>query len=284
MRNLFFLLAFIFVADCAVAQVKRSTRNLERLNGGLSGGASARGGNSGLNVSTPAREPVADAVTKIVFMGPKKGWGFVKTGCPYYSLQGKNLGLLPGGTLFKYTDVKASSRNPMLVSVLRRGVAWEGPYLLDCTEVAAYEGDPDTVDPETVKNLGDYYLVEGKIAERKTALDEIAYAANPAFKTARETQQAYQTSVAKAAEMAEQSRALTGTRKAKSDEALRALKYEQVRLKSKADAAASAYKAWKTAHPADSDAYGKDAGLQALEQERLALRAKVAVLLPPDEL
>lgn len=282
MRNLFCLLVFISLTDRAAAQVKRSARNQERLNGGLSGGAATRGGNSGLSVSTPAREPAGNTVTRIVFMGPKKGWGFVKAGCPYYSPQGKNLGLLPGGTLFKYADVKASSRNPMLVSALRRGEAWEGTYLLDCTEVAAYEGDPDTVDPEIVKNLGAYFAVEGKIAERRAALDEVAFAANPAFKAARETRQAYQDSVAKAAEMATQARTLTGARKAKADEALRALKYEQVRLKAKADAAAAAYKAWKTAHPADPATFAKDVGLQALEQERAALRAKVANLIPPD--
>lgn len=282
MRNLSFLLFFLCLTDHAIAQSKWPAKHQDRLNTGFSSGATSRGGNSGLTVSTPARGPAVDAVTRIVFMGPKQGWGFAKNGCPYFSAQGKSLGHLPGGMLFKYTDVKASSRNPMLVSVLRRNEMWEGPYLIDCTEVAAYEGDPDTLAPGLVKNLGAYFSVDGKISERKAALDEIAFAANPAFKTARDTRQAYQASIVKATEMNAQASTLTGARKAKADDDLRAFKYEQVRLKAKADASAAAYKAWKAARPVDTDIYAKDTDLQALEQERTALHSKLGDLVPPE--
>ena len=285
MKTLFILFLTTACLSCdAAAQIRRSPRNQDPFNTRMSSGnATARNGNSGLGVSTTPKETVRDTVTRVVFMGPKKGWGFVKTGSPYYSPQGKNLGTLPGGTCFKYSDVKASSKNPMLVSVVKRGEAWEGPYLLDCTETASFEGDPATVDPEIVKNLGAYFTLSGKIAERKAALAEKASLANPCYAAARETRQAYQASIAKAAKMDEEARTLTGARKMKADEALRAFMYEQVRLKAKADTAAAACKAWNKAHPADPATLAADPDLQALEKERKAVRVTVATLIPADE-
>jgi len=275
-------LPVIFLFACtASAELKKSSRNLEPLSKRpAEGTASSRSGNSALNTATPPSETSKDTVTKITFLGPKRGWGFVQETSPFYTPQGKHAGTLPGGTLFKYTDVKASSRNAVLVCSVKHGDAWEGPYLVDCTDVAAFEGEPDALDPETVKNLGAYYTLKGKIADRKEALADEALAKNPYFATARQTQQAYQDSIAKAAEMEKQMNTLAGPRKAKADESLRALKYEQVRIKTKADDAARTYKAWKTAHPVDPAKLAADPQLQALEQELPSAKAKVASLLP----
>ena len=272
----------VLFACAASAEVKKSSRNLEPLNKRPAAEtASTRSGSTGMNIATPPRENAQDAVTKVTFVGPKRGWGFVLETSPYYTPQGKREGTLPGGTLFKYTAVKASSKNAMLVSSVKRGATWEGPLLLDCTAIAAYEGDPDTLDPDTVKNLGDYFALKGKIADRKDALADDALAANPYFASARQAQQTYQDSIAKAAALEKQMNTLTGPRKTKADEDLRALKYEQVRIKAKADDAARTYKAWKEAHPVDPAKLAADPQLKALEQELQAARAKVAKLVPP---
>ena len=80
--------------------------------------------------------------------------------------------------------------------------------------------------------------------------------------------------------MEKQMNALTGSRKSKALEELRAFKYEQVRIKAKADQTALAYKAWKDAHPAQPAQLAADPQLQALEKELQAARAKVASLVP----
>ena len=244
------------------------------------GPAAARGGNSGLNVAPPSREPARDSVTKFTFLGPKSGWGFVLKTSPCYSPQGKNLGTLPGGTPFKYTAVKTSSKNAMLVSTVKRGETWEGPYLLDCTDIAAYEGAPDALDPQTLQNLAAYFTINGKIADREAELAQKNLAANPHYESAKKAQQAYQDSIAKAAEMEKQMLALTGARKAKADDALRAFKYEQIHIKAKADQEAAAYKAWKDAHPADPSKRPADPQLGELEQALRAAKAKVENLVP----
>ncbi len=280
-RRLCFFFALLF-ALAAAAEVKRSSRNLTPLNQPKGQPASSRSGNTGLSVATPPKEAAASTVTKVTFVGPTSGWGFVKAACPSYSPQGKRLGTLPGGTLFKYSDVKATSKNAVLVSTVKRGGAWEGPVLLDCTDVAAYEGAPETLDPQTVSNLGAYFTLLGQAAVRKEQLAEQALAANPHFGPAKQAQQAYQESVAKAAEMEAQMNALTGARKTQALDALRAFKYEQVRIKAAADQEAAAYKQWKDAHPAAPAQLAADPQLQKLEQELQQAKSKVAALVPED--
>lgn len=275
---------FVLLAACAAsAQVKQTSRTLTPLNQPKSKSAASRGNETGLNSDTPPREAPPNTVTKITFVGPRSGWGFVKTGSPYYSPQGKHLGSLPGGTLFKYSDVKTSSKNAMLVSTVKRGEAWQGPFLLDCTEIAAYEGSPYTLDLQILADLGLYFSLLGKAEDRKAQLSEQALSANPHFNSARQTQKAYQDSIAKAAELERQMNTLTGARKSKALDTLRAFKYEQVRIKAKADQEAAAYKVWKDAHPASPTALAADPQLQTLEQELRQAKAKVAKLVPADE-
>ena len=244
------------------------------------GSAAARGDKAGQNSATRPREATRETVTKAPFLGPPNGWGFVQSASPYYSPLGKNLGTLPGGTLFTYKGVKASSKNAVLVSSVKRGDAWEGPYLLDCTALAVYEGSPDALDPQTLQNLGAFFAIKGQIAAREAELAQESLAANPHYASAKQAQQAYQTSVDKAAEMEKQMNTLSGERKSKSLDALRAFKYEQVRIKAKADQEAAAYKAWKDAHPADLSKQSADPRLRELEKSLQTAKAKVSTLVP----
>jgi len=280
----FFVLTILCLFACIVsAQVRRSSRNLQPLSKRVdNNSAGTQSGHVDMRITTPQNEAPDDTVTTVSFLGPKSGWGFVKVKSPYYTPAGKHVGTLPGGTLFKYNGVKTTSKNAVLVSTVKRDETWEGPFLLDCTDIAGYEGDPETLNPALVKNLADYFTLNGKIAERKAALEEEAIALNPNFNSARQAQQAYQDSIEKAAERERQMNTLTGARKVKADEALRALKYEQIRIKSKADQAAAAYKAWKDAHPIDPAKLADDAQIKTLEQERKAAAEKVPGLIPKE--
>lgn len=230
------------------------------------------------NAKTQA-EPAKPAAAA-TFSGPKKGWGFVQTPCTYYTPQGKNLGEVRGGTLFTYSDVKSTSKNPVLLAMVRDGATWQGPFLLDCTEIVAFEGDLKATDPQTVKDLSDYFALRGKIAERESALTEAAHAANPHFASARQAQKAYQDSVAKAAALEQKANALSGTLKSKALDEMRGLKYEQTRLKTKVEQESAAYKAWKDAHPLNPNAFASDPQLVALNQALQAAHAKVSTLIP----
>ena len=283
MKKRVILAALCGAALAADAQVRRSSRNVQPLTRRPDTAASGvQSGNTGLGVAVPKKEPAAETVPRVAYLGPRTGWGLVKSASPYYAPDGKRLGTLAGGTLFTYNGVKPSSRNDVLVCMLRRGAKPEGPFLLDCTDIAGYEGDPATVDAELVAQLQRYFTLNGRLAERRAALEEAAYAKNPHFETARDAQQAYQASIEKAAAMEREMNGLSGARKSKALDALRALKYEQAALKTRADRAAAAYKAWKDAHPLDPAALAADPRLQALRAEREQARKPVAHLIPDE--
>jgi hypothetical protein len=268
------VIALALSVCAAFGQTRSSSRNLQPLTKRPAAETPAP------PAAAPAREPPAGTVTTFTFLGPKTGWGVVKATSPYYAPDGKRLGTLPGGTLFTYDGVKSTSKNAVLVSTVKRGKAWEGPYLLDCTDIAGYEGDPDALNPALVNSLAAYFTLNGKIADRKAALEEETSAANPHLEAARQAQQAYQASIGRAAEMERQMNAQTGLQREKTLDALRALKYEQARLKAKADQTAAACKAWKDANPPDPARLAADPQLRILEKEREAARAPVAALIP----
>ena len=277
MKCLFPIIACSLAACATFAQVKKSSRNLQPL--------TKRPGTetpAPPPAAAPRQEPVEEPTTRFVFEGPKVGWGLVKETSPYYSPEGKNLGTLPGGTIFKYDGVRTSSKNGMLVSTIKRGEAWEGPYLLDCTDIAGYEGNPDTLNPALVEKLEAYFTLNGKFKARKAELEDEAAAANPHFAAAQQAQQAYQASIKRGAELEKQMNAQTGSQREKTMDALRSLKYEQTQLKMKADKTATDYKAWKASHPINAAKLAADPQLQALTKEREAARAPVASLIPAD--
>lgn len=277
------LLTFFFVlANLAQAEVKKSSRNLAPLTKRTDADTQSDKEAVSQNSLSSQSENIPGQVAKFTFIGPKKGWGIIKVNADYYSPKGKNLGTLPSGTLFTYTNVVDSSKNTVLVSTVQRNGTWEGPYLLDCTDIVSYEGAPDKIKPEIVQNLTNYFTIKGKIAERKETLADSAASVNPYYNTAKQSMQAYQDTIAKAAEMEKQMTTLTGARKIKADEALRTLKYDQARIKVKADQAAAVYKAWKDAHPAEDTKLENDPQLKNLEQELQSVAAKVAKLLPPE--
>jgi hypothetical protein len=264
------------IACVTFAQVRKSSRNLQPLTKRPDTEAPAT------SPTAPKQEPVEDTTTTVTYLGPKTGWGLVKETSPYYTPDGKNLGTLPGGTLFKYNGVRTSSKNAMLVSTVKRGETWEGPYLLDCTDIAGYEGDPDTLNPALVKNLETYFTANGKYAARKAELEDEAATANPHRETAQQAQQAYQATIKRGSELEKQMNAQTGTQREKTMDALRSLKYEQAQLKTKADKAAADYKAWKTKNPVSAAKLAADPQFQALAKEREAARAPVASLIPAE--
>lgn len=250
-------------------------------------GTSLNTGKGSLNASeknAPERKAAetlkneTDTVTKVVFEGPKSGWGITKTATPYYSAEGKNLGALPGGTLFDYSSVKTSSKNMVLEAKVKQGADWTGPFLLDCSSVAIFEGKPDTVSPETVSDLTEFFKVKSKIAERKAELGKGGNEKSPQFLAAKQAQDKYEESIKTATELNVKAEKQAGAARTKTHEQLRELKYEQARLKIEADKEAAKYKAWKEANPVQPEVFKNDAEVIALEKQIAPLKAKLGAL------
>lgn len=283
MNQVLSMLAVCGLVCGAEAQVRRSSRNLQPLTRRPETTAERTlSGNSKAGVSTLPKkqeQPVA-TITRVTFLGPKSGWGIVKARSPYYAPDGKRLGTLSGGTVFTYNDVKSSSRNDMLVCTVQREMEKDGPYLIDCTDIAGFEGDPATLDPEMVQNLSRYFTVNGRLEERRAMLERDAKAKNPHAELVQQTSQEYQASIKKATEMEREANSLTGSRRSKALDALRSLKYEQAAIKTRADKAAAASKEWEAKNKLDPAVIDADPEIRALRAELEEARKPVANLIP----
>lgn len=222
------------------------------------------------------------AVERVTFLGPKTGWGFVKKESTYYSPDGKNMGELKAGTLFKYQDVKTTSKNDMLLAQLRDKSGWHGPYLLPCTEVAAYEGDPEKVDIQIVADLRRYFLLKGDVDQYKEALLNREYRKNPYYTEYKNAAKKYKDSLTTASQMEQKADKLTGIRKTNAYDELRKFKYQQAELKVNLEQIGTKYKAWKKQHPVDLNTV-KDNKLVSIQNELEKVKSRVPELIPPEE-
>jgi len=219
---------------------------------------------------------------RIKFLGPRKGWGLVSRRCSYYSAQGEHLGELQAATLFKYSDIKSTSRNDMLLATLRDSSGWHGTYLLPCTEVAAYSGTLESVDIKIVADLRDYFQLRG---EYDTLRDETLgreYRHNPFFEAYQESAQAYHASVDQAIELEKRVAQLQGIRKNSVLNELRELKYEQTRLEAELRSVRTQYRKWKDEHPVDLEKL-ETGRMRGIRVEMEQIRKRLADLIPPGD-
>lgn len=273
-------LLLVLCATLAEAQVRKSSRNLRPLTAQPEPQPSAtQSERTTLGVVTPKREEPVETITKVTFLGPKTGWGIVKATAACYSSEGKHLGTVPGGTLFKYDDVKNGAHTSYLLSSIKRADSWSAPCLLECTAIAGFEGNLEKIDPAVVGNLCAYYSINGRIEERKLELQRESDSANPHAPAAQEAQNAYKQSMTRAAQLQKEMDAAKGPQRQKLLDELRTLKYAQAQLKEKADKATAASQGWSAAHKPDPATLANDQQLQDLQQELLKAREPIANLL-----
>lgn len=226
-------------------------------------------------------EKEVEVIKRTVFMGPKTGWGFLKVNAPYYSMNGKNQGKLQAGTLFTYDGVKQSKTTSLLVSRIRlKGEKWQTPFLLDCSKVAAYDGDPKKISPKILKDLWQYFMICGKIDEREEYLKGKAFNENPHYVAATEAYKKYQETLQKAAEMEDEMQTMSGLRRYQAQKKLADYKYVQAKLKVESETKMRAYKKWKAEHPIDPNAVSSDEFLIQLKQQQEELRKRHPQLIP----
>ena len=275
------LICLLIVTSFAIGQTVCAQTRLSN-----SGTSSLRTGKAGMN-TTPKEAPTktekmseTGVVTKMEFSGPPTGWGVVKADTSCYSTEGKRVGNTPSGTVFTYSSVKSSSKNMVLETKLDQDGTWQGPFFIDIADVIIFSGTPEDMPKGMLSDLKDYFSVKSKIAQRKQLLEEAEYAKNPHYESAKLTREKYVASMKAAEELNAKAEKQTGMTKSKTLDQMRALKYEQTKLKADADKEAANYKAWKDSHPLSPEKLSSDKELAALEQQLQALTPKVAPALP----
>ncbi|MFO7937903.1 MAG: hypothetical protein R6V06_09915 [Kiritimatiellia bacterium] len=226
-------------------------------------------------------DPTKQAAEKYKFSGNKTGWGFVKEKSSYYSPEGKYIGKLKAGTLFKYHDVKTTSSNDMLLSHLRDKTGWHGPYLLPCTGIAAYAGTPEDVDIKIVTDLRRYFLLKGEFEQYREKLLYNEYKKNPFYDLYRHAVEEYKATLEKARKMEQNAAKLTGLQRERAYDELREYKYEQAQVKARMEKTGEKYKAWKKQHPVNPDKI-QDEKLLSIQNKMSEIRKRLPDLIPED--
>jgi hypothetical protein len=211
-----------------------------------------------------------------VFKGPKSGWGIVNKSSSFYTLEGDNIGKLTAGTLFTFDGVKHATGCFVLIAKIKsQANKWEGPFLVQSPDVVFFSGALSDMSETLVADIQNYYTIQGKIERRKEEIEVEGQSKNPHLESAKLWQKRYADSIATASDLEAKSNTLKGAAKSKAVDELRALKYEQSRIKVMADKEAANYKAWKDQNPTPASVVDADPALKALQAELKEAKAKI---------
>lgn len=299
--------ALIALLGADALAARSSSRNVqmgslrERMNGGTSMGTTGAVPNRKLERTSDGRvkldfgsssgaapaEARGEKVARVIFEGEESGWGVARGRMPYYSLAGKNQGVVKAGLRFSYNEVKHGKSGDFLVAVfVSSPVSGRalGPYLVDPSRAVVFSGDPETLDPQLLARISDYYASLEAYAERKREIEAKYQETCPHFVSCELARSRYRASVEKAAKLEKQMNALTGSRRDQVQEEMRTLKYEQTELLNAKRAAERKVKEWKSAHPIASQILEKDEKLLKLSQniEEFRRDASFMSILPPE--
>jgi len=231
-------------------------------------------------VKTPSPAKTEKPAAEPVFNGPKSGWGVVSKSSSLYTEAGENIGKVPAGALFTYSGVKHATGCFVLVAKIKgKADKWEGPFLIQSPDVVFFSGEQTEMPEQLIANIQNYYTLLGKIEARKEELELENQSKNPHFESAKLWQKRYVDSIAAAGELEAKSNTLKGGAKSKAVDLLRALKYEQSRVKIMADKEAASYKAWKEQNPTPAAVINADPTLQSLQKQLKEAKEKIKDVL-----
>ncbi len=294
------MLLALFLSAVVAEAARPSPRNFRSLRSRQEQASGFSSSGTGISVGKPRTEHDAVGaampfvggerkIKKIVFQGPKKGWGVTRKALPLYNGQGRKIATAPAGRLFTYNDVKEGKTSSYLVSIFdappQEGAA-NGVYLVDCTGVASYEGDSwHNVSPILVEKLVAYFSLLGSIEARKKAIAIENDDKNPHKAASDEAVAKYRDSLKRATELEQKMNEATGFRRNKIQEELRSLKYEQAQLRIAAQKAKAQADAWRSKNPELQQIIKNDAQIIELNEKLKVCQSDSAfmAMIPPED-
>lgn len=297
-----FYIVFTALAALSLEAAKPSPRNFRSMRSRHEQATGFSSGGAGLSVGTPnrsAEDAIGAAmssrsnsertVKKVVFQGPKQGWGVTKERSALYDENGKKTAMVPAGRLFSYRDVRVGKTSSYLVVLFDRppqeGAA-SGMYLLDCTQVAAYAGENwKSLNPIVIEKLAAYYQLKGEIEERKQELAAEEDKNNPYQSKLQAAADKYRNSLKRADELEKEMNAATGNKRNKIQEELRALKYNQIPLRNDYLAARQQAVRWRKTNPRLKQLADKDPKIVALREKLKLCQSDESfmAMIPPEQ-
>ena len=211
--------------------------------------------------------------------GDKPEWGITYQRTSYYKPNGSRQGHVPAGMLVTFKETRQSSKGVMVACQFPTSGSTSDVYLVSAKDVGLFTGTYTRLSSRQLDALQAYYVLNGKISQRKNELLQASAAKNPFFDSYNTTYTVYMAHLDKAKELALQRNRVTDADKAHLEDQLREMKMAEIRLKAEYDAAHLKFRTWSDQHAGEFVKPENDPDVKKWTQEMSELRAKVPDLM-----
>ncbi len=212
--------------------------------------------------------------------GERPGWGVTKQQTALFSTEGTRLSQTPGGTLFTYAGAHTSSKGRLIAAFLQ---GQNKALLISQNDVLLFTGSFTNLSVRQRSDLQTYYQLNDKIIKRKQSLLQIAAEKNPLFPAYQAAHKRLMENIDAAKKLAAQRDGMSDWVKTQTENKLRELKIENVRLRAEYDEIHTRFRAWKTTHAKELPMLDQDTEVRQWRQQMTTCCASIAGLTYSDE-
>ncbi|MDD4102225.1 MAG: hypothetical protein PHU80_06280 [Kiritimatiellae bacterium] len=203
------------------------------------------------------------------------GWGMTHQRASVYKLDGSHAGHIAAGTLVEFRALKKSSKGTMVECIVLMEGRRSEPVLVSSKELRLFTGSYEKLSARQMDDLTKYYVLSGKVADRKNELLKIAGAKNPHFNQYEAAHKKLMGHIEKANGLAKQRDKATGLIKMRLEDQLRTMKHEEGRLRTEYDAVHKKFREWKEQNAGAIVKPDNDPQIVRFSDEMAALRPRV---------
>lgn len=207
--------------------------------------------------------------------GEKPGWGVTHQRTTYYTLEGARVGTVEGGVLLEFRGTRTSSKGAMVECVLFEHGTPSAPLLVGVKDVFLFTGSHTKLSPRQAADLQAYYALNGKIANRKNELLQVAAAKNPFFAEYNAAHKALMAHIERAQELAARRDKATELEKTRIEDQLREMKVAETQLRAAYDAKHLKFRTWKQDHANELGKPEDDAFVKQWSGQMAELRPRI---------
>ena len=237
-------------------------------------------------VSTPPDAPIIEPPPVIppycppASMTNASSWAILIQRTAHYSKSGKNLGMLPAGTVGEVIKTTTSSDGDVAVCLIEQKGQWKGPILIGVANLVMFEGPLTAVPADTLSLLHHYYTLKERIDARTATIQQAITAANPHAAAFNRATDAVNEFVIRAKKMTVAFKATTGPARSDLLDQLKRMKFEQVRLNAELSQAEARMKEWNANNPTSPAHAAPDPELSGWLAELRRLEPRKKAIIP----
>jgi hypothetical protein len=207
-------------------------------------------------------------------------WAILIQRAVHYSTGGKNLGMLPAGTVGEVIKTTTSSDGDVAVCLIEQNGQWKGPILIGVANLVMFEGPLTAVPADTLSLLHHYYTLKERIDARTATIQQAITAANPHAAAFNRATDAVNEFVIRAKKMTVAFKATTGPARSDLLDQLKRMKFEQVRLNAELSQAEARMKEWNANNPTSPAHAAPDPELSGWLAELRRLEPRKKAIIP----